>query len=132
MNRSCLLINSSPRDQKIFVEALASVAPDTFFMLAIDSTEAFDILLDDGLIPDCVFVELTMPGIDAEEFLRKAKSNETLKDVPVIVHSPIPVRHRIEELLGMGAHALYFKPYNYFGVCNVLNLYFKDFAITVN
>jgi len=68
----------------------------------------------------------------AWSFLKKAKTLEALKEMPVILHSPFPVQHRVPELLDMGAHALYFKPYNYSGVCNVLSLYFKDFTAAVN
>jgi CheY-like chemotaxis protein len=101
-------------------------------MLAMDSREAFDILLDDGVTPHCVFVELKMPGIDGLDFLQKVKSNVVLRDVPVIVHSPVPVDDQVGELLDKGAHAVYSKPYNYFGVCNVLTLYFKDFSTSIN
>lgn len=124
--KSCLLINDDPIDQAIFVEALLDVAPETLFMLARNSVEALEILQEDNLSPDCVFVELSEPGIDALQFLRAMRKTELLREVPVIVHSSVPAHHRVIELQEMGALAIYFRPYNYQGVCNVLNLFFKQ------
>lgn len=130
--KTCLLINSDPKDHNLYIEAIDHVAPDTCFILAIDSREAIEILSDDSLAPDYVIVEFMMPGIDALEFLRKARDQDVLAGIPVIVHSPFPVRHRMKDLLNMGAHALYFKPYSYVGICNMLSLFLKCFSVTYN
>jgi chemotaxis response regulator CheB len=131
--KSCLLINDDPLDQAIFFDALLDVAPETLFMLAGNSMEALQILQEDNLTPDCVFVELSRPSIDALQFLKAIKKTELLREVPVIVHSSVPALHRVIELQEMGALAIYFRPYNYHGVCNVLNLYFKqDYKTNLN
>jgi response regulator RpfG family c-di-GMP phosphodiesterase len=124
--KSCLLISNDPLDQAIFMEALLDVAPETHFMLSGDSMEALQILQEDNLTPDCVFVELSEPGIDAVQFLKGLKKIQLLRYIPVIVHASVPALHRVIELQEIGARAIYFRPYNYLGVCNVLNLYFKQ------
>jgi CheY-like chemotaxis protein len=128
--KSCLLISNDPLDHAIFLEALLDVAPETVFMLSVNSTEALQILEEGDFAPDCVFVELSEPGIDALQFLKAQKKIRSLRDVPVIVHAPVPVLHRVNELQELGARAIYFRPYHYLGVCNVLNLYFKQDYIT--
>lgn len=123
---SCLLISANPDDQIVFMDALNTVAPDTFFLLAYDGTEALEIMKEECIRPDFVFVELDMPGIDACKFLTDIKKLKFERKVPVIVHSPKPVEDKVIELQEMGAFGIYFKPYNYRGVCNILNLYFMQ------
>jgi len=124
--KTLVLINADPKDQVVFVEALTDVAPNTQFFLAENSVEALDIMLEDKIIPDCIIIELIMSGINGLEFLRRVKKMPELKHVPVIVHSRKPVPRRISLLKRMGAFAIYFKPYDYWGVCNMLNLYMHD------
>jgi len=110
----------------IFMDALNTVAPDTFFLLAYDGTEALEIMKEECIRPDFVFVELDVPGIDAFQFLKDIKKLKFQSNVPVIVHSAEPVEHKVLALREMGAFGIYFKPYNYHGVCNILNLYFMQ------
>ena len=48
---------------------------------------------EDGLkllkawIPDAIILDILLPGIDGYEFLKKVKSSEELKNIPVIVAS---------------------------------------------
>ena len=130
MIKKCLLINSDNEEQAIFIKAMETVAPETFFMLATASDEAIDLLIHSNIIPDYVIVEYKMPGVDAIDFLKKAK--QIVKNIPVIVHSSQPISHRQSELLSMGAHALYLKPYDHLGVCNMLTILIRHFAVNVN
>jgi DNA-binding response OmpR family regulator len=132
-SRFCLLISASVEDQIIFLDALNAVAPDMFFLVAYDGTEAIEIMKEECIRPDFVFVELDMPGIDACQFLRSIKKLTFVNKVPVIVHSREPLEHKVTELKEMGAFGIYFKPYNYRSVCNILNLYFmQDFKNNLN
>ncbi len=131
-NKCCLLINADPVDQLIFMEALYDVQPDTFFMLATDGQEAIEMLEQCSLIPDCVFVELDMGGIDGFQVLRNLKKKTLLRSVPVIVHTTSRIRHsQTLRLLKLGAVALCYSPYHYYGVSYLLNLYFKNDIRTV-
>lgn len=132
-HKSCLLINGNPEDQTVFMEALLDVAPDSLFMLAHDAREALEVLQQERLRPDCVFVELNMPGIDGLEFLRSAKKIWLLKDVPIIIHASEVDSKRAPMLLETGAHAIYFRPYKYAGVRHVLHFMFHtNFNVNVN
>ncbi|MEJ1237956.1 response regulator [Chryseolinea sp. T2] len=130
--KTCLLINSDNEEQAIFIKAMEAVAPETFFMLATASDEAIDLLVHSDIVPDYVIIEYNMPGVDALDFLKIAKARQLVKNIPVIVHSPQPVSHMQAELLRMGAHALYLKPYNHLGVCNMLTILITHFAVNIN
>lgn len=132
--RTLVLINGNPKDQVVFIEALSTVAPGAQFLMANNSVEALEIMVEDNIVPDCIIVELTMRGISGTDFLREARKLPSLRHVPVIVHAPEPIPHRVSQLKRMGAFAIYFKPYNYWGVCNILNLYMQEniFKLSLN
>jgi CheY-like chemotaxis protein len=123
-NNICLLVTQDPLDQAIFARALRDVSPGTVCCIAENGLEAVKIMTEEKVIPDFIFVELNMPIMDGIEFLRKVKTIRPLGKIPVIVHSGIPEPDKLPSIKEAGASAIYFKEYNYSGVCNVLYLYF--------
>ena len=81
-------------------------------------------MTEDCVIPDFVFIEANAPKMDAIEFLHIIKRTEQFKDINVIVHAKSPLPHKVLEIKASGALAIYLRPYEYNGVCNMLNLYF--------
>jgi len=131
IKKSCLFIGDSPHDQAVFVKALQDVSPETICFTANTAMDALYMVQDEGIVPDYIFIELYLPGMDAVEFLKRIKSDDDLKHIPVIVHCASPQPHKIIELKENGALAIYFRQYEYFGVCNMLNLYFSPSILTV-
>jgi CheY-like chemotaxis protein len=130
-NKCCFFIGDDAYDQAIFTKALHDVAPNTVCFMASNAAEALHIMNLEGLIPDYIFVELYMPGMDGITFLKTIKQIERLKDIPVIVHSTSPQPHKIIEIKESGAMAIYFRQYEYVGICNMLNLYFNPEMIGI-
>ncbi|MBT1708397.1 response regulator [Fulvivirgaceae bacterium PWU5] len=126
LTKSCLLISGDPRDHEVFIDVLSDLAPNAHFMLADNAMDALDFLEQDSITPDYIFVELDMIGINGVEFLRESKRVSLLRNVPVIIHSPEPVPEKIRMLKEMGAFAIFFRPYSYWSVHNVLSLCFQD------
>jgi CheY-like chemotaxis protein len=121
--KSCLFINSNASDRAIFVTALFDTSPETVCFVADRDEEALDIMRMERIVPNYIFVELNMPGIDGFKFLKKIKKIARLRRTPVIVHCPSFDPFCIEALRERGAFAIYFLPYNYRGMCNLLGLY---------
>lgn len=119
----CLFIGDEENDLKIFKRALGDVFPGAYCYTSENGVEAVEIMDDYDLIPDFVFLELDKTGCEAIEFLCKIREMGAMKGVPVIVHAAEPHPDKVEMLRECGALAIYFKPYEYTGVCNVLNLY---------
>jgi len=119
------LINADPVDQLVFMEALLDVVPESLFIMANNSAEAIELIEERQLKPDCIFVEIGMPQVNGIEFLQRAKRIPLLADVPIIVHAREPTA-AIAPLLKTGAYAVYFKPYEYSGIRNVLPLFISD------
>lgn len=124
LNNVCLLVTNDPLDQAIFARALRDVSPNTVCCIAANGFEAMDIMTEEKVIPDFIFVELNMPYMDGIEFLRQLKATQPLGQIPVIVHSGVPQMEKLPSLKAAGASAIYFKEYDYGGVCNILYLYF--------
>jgi CheY-like chemotaxis protein len=124
--RSCLFINSNPGDRAIFVTALFDTSPETVCFVADCDQEALDIMREERIVPDYIFVELKMPGIDGYQFLTRIKKVRRLRKTPVIVHCNTSDTFLIAALRERGAFAIYSLPYNYRGMCNILSLYLNE------
>jgi DNA-binding response OmpR family regulator len=48
-----------------------------------DGTAAFDYLQDD--VPDCIVLDLFMPGMDGFAFLKRLRSIDRTRDLPVVI-----------------------------------------------
>lgn len=59
--------------------------------------------LEAGLRPDVILLDIVMPKMDGKEFLRKVKSMDGLKDIPVLILSNLSQREDVDDGLGMGA-----------------------------
>jgi len=123
-NNVCLLVTNDPTDQAIFARALRDVSPNTVCCIAANGIEAMEIMTSENMVPDFIFVELNMPHMDGIEFVRQVKATYPLGQIPVIVHSGTPEPEKLPSIKEAGASAIYFKEYDYGGVCNILYLYF--------
>jgi CheY-like chemotaxis protein len=124
-SKSCLFIDNDSFNQAIFLEALSDVSPHTICLTASDGTDAMHILKKENIIPSYIIIELDLPKMGGLEFLKIIKQDPHLRDIPVIVHSTSPQPHLIIQLKELGATAIYYRPYDYYGVTNMLTLYFN-------
>jgi CheY-like chemotaxis protein len=132
INKSCLLVNEDPNEQAIFISALREVSPQTLCFTASDGIDALYMMIEDNLVPDYIFVELNMPGMDGLSFLREIKKIDVLKDIPVIVHTPSPPLQRINQIKEAGAKAIFTSDYTFFSAYNMLNLYLNDTFLVIH
>jgi CheY-like chemotaxis protein len=132
INKCCILINDDSMDQAIFTKALNDISPETICFTVPNPLDALYIMTAERVIPNFVFIELNGPQMDAIEFLNAIKSTDGLKDINVIVHAKSPLPNQILEIKEAGALAIYLRPYEYYGVCNMLNLYFTPEMIVLN
>jgi CheY-like chemotaxis protein len=131
ISKCCIFIDEDFRNRAIFTKALNDVSPETLCFTACNGLDALYMMAKENVIPKYIFIELNMPAMDGVEFLKLIKKIQVLKEVPVIVHSTSPQPQKIIELKELGAAAIYFRPYEYSGVCNMLNLYFGPSFISM-
>lgn len=70
-------------------------------VVAVDGQNAIDIIPKE--MPNLIFLDLLLPGIDGFEVLKKIKADDKTKDIPVIVFSNLGQKEDIEKAHNLGA-----------------------------
>lgn len=74
-------------DRQIFCEAVKAVDP-TIPCIPFESGKvALDFLYLNQKLPDFVFIDINMPGMNGYECVRKIRASENLKEVKIVMHS---------------------------------------------
>lgn len=96
-----LLIEDNPADAVLTREALIEAKVDNNLSVVGDGEAALDYLNQrgdyvDAKRPDIVLLDLSLPGIDGKDVLRKMKAAQSLKSIPVLVltgsHNPKDIK----------------------------------------
>ena len=66
--KTCLLVTDDPDDHQAFSEALSEISLNTILVVILDSKQASLLLKTKKLIPDYIFVDMSMQGIEINEF----------------------------------------------------------------
>jgi two-component system sensor histidine kinase/response regulator len=95
------------------IQVLAALLYQENYEIAMaDSGTSALSMLDEGLVPDLILLDVMMPDLDGFETCRRIKIKELLKDVPVIF---LTARHETESIVKgfeIGAADYVTKPFN--------------------
>lgn len=69
---------------------------------AMNGLEAIE-SLENGLKPDLILLDIIMPYMDGMEVLRRVKSSESWKSIPVVLLTNLSDKSQIEECMALGA-----------------------------
>ncbi|MFA5022669.1 MAG: response regulator [Candidatus Paceibacterota bacterium] len=69
--------------------------------VAVDGQNAIDLIPKE--MPNLIFLDLLLPGVDGFEVLKKIKEDPKTKDIPVIVFSNLGQKEDIEKAHALGA-----------------------------
>jgi CheY-like chemotaxis protein len=115
--KSIVLVDDSPRDTELALNALAqhSLANDVVALR--DGVEALDYLFRRGQFADrpagnpaVVLLDLKMPRIDGIEVLRQIKRDPQLKTIPVVVLTSSSEEQDLVKSYELGVNAYIVKP----------------------
>jgi len=126
---TCFLIDDDVDDQEIFHLAIEEVPkpPTIKCIVAKDGREAIKKFNNDkSLIPDCVFVDMNMPGMNGKETLSEIKKIVRLNSVPVFMLSTNANPNDVRETIKMGAVDFLKKPTSIDSLSNMLAQIFKE------
>ncbi|MCX6712316.1 MAG: response regulator [Candidatus Vogelbacteria bacterium] len=70
-------------------------------VVAVDGQSAIDSIPKE--MPNLIFLDLLLPGIDGFEVLKKIKDDAKTKDIPVVVFSNLGQKEDIEKARNLGA-----------------------------
>ena len=105
-----LLIDDDEDDQEIFLTALEQAAPQVSCTAVTNAHNALHDLKKNHTLPDVIFLDLNMPIMSGQEFLRQIKSADQLKSIPVIIFSTSSNAATIAETKALGALDFITKP----------------------
>jgi CheY-like chemotaxis protein len=109
--KTCLLIDDDQDDQEIFMIALNDSGQHIKCHTANSAISGLQQLdSDPAKIPDYIFLDLNMPGMNGKQCLVEIKSRPYLKNVPVVIFSTSSRPQDISEAKELGAETFITKP----------------------
>lgn len=116
-----LLVEDNPNDVELTLRALKKQNLVNKVHVARDGVEALDYVFATGnyanrnmaLIPKLVLLDLKLPKVDGLEVLRKIKSNDRTRTIPVVVLTSSREEQDMIESYNLGANSYIVKPVDF-------------------
>ena len=114
-NLSILLVEDNPRDAELTLRAFRKHNLANSVSVAHDGVEALDILFDpDGAErPRVILLDLKLPKLDGLEVLRRLKSDDRTRSIPVVVVTSSNQDPDIKTAYELGANSYVVKPVDF-------------------
>jgi CheY-like chemotaxis protein len=84
---SILLVDDSESDRNLFRHILGEIDPNIYYISLSNGDQALSYLNNAESLPDYIFLDINMPGMNGIECLEQIKKNERIKSIPVIMYS---------------------------------------------
>jgi CheY-like chemotaxis protein len=98
-----LLIDDDEDDQFIFKDALREISSAWECITAKNGLEGMQILSLESSFPTIIFLDLNMPIMNGEEFLKMIKQHQKYRSIPIIIFSTSNSPADKQRLLQLGA-----------------------------
>lgn len=91
-------------DVDVFTRAIREIDSSISYRIAYDGVEALEMLLDERLRPDAIFVDLHMPKLDGREFVIALRRDKDLKSIPLVILSGAIEKKHVDQFNKMGVY----------------------------
>ncbi len=108
VKKKILLVEDDPLTARLIAHYLQD--PRIELISFSEAEAALDYLKDN--LPDLILLDLILPGIDGFQFMKKIKSDEITKSIPLIIMSSISGEKEILQALEIGASDYITKPFS--------------------
>jgi two-component system response regulator len=113
-----VLVEDNPNDAELITRALKKHNLANRIVLLKDGAEALEFLFSQGNpdhpsggpVPRVVLLDIKLPKIDGIEVLRRMKSNEQTKEIPVVILTSSHEDRDIKEAYHLGVNSFVTKP----------------------
>ena len=120
-NKAILLVEDNPDDELLALRALRKNGVAGDVVVARDGVEALDYLFatgehagrDASLVPRLILLDLNLPQISGLEVLRRLRSDERTRLLPVVILSSSGEQRDMLDGYGLGANSYVRKPVNF-------------------
>ncbi len=119
-NINILFVDDDPDDVKIFGEAVKEVDPKINFFSASSGTRALEILTEQEMLPDYIFLDVNMPRMNGMQFLETIKKDKKFSDIPVVMYSTTKSTEHEKHARQLGAKYFFTKPIFFDDICDVI------------
>ena len=130
-----LLVEDSPGDVRLTVEALAEAKVTNTLHVVEDGVEAMDFLNRRGRYaaaprPDLILLDLNLPRKDGREVLAEIKKDPKIKHIPVVVLTTSKAEHDVFRSYSLHANCYITKPVDFDQFIEVVKS-IEDFWLSV-
>jgi DNA-binding NtrC family response regulator len=105
-----LYADDDVEDVEIFNEIINMINPSIQLIHAPTGEKALKILEDAALLPDYIFIDINMPGMNGKSCLAQIKSDQRFFNVPTIIYTTSGDISEVETLMSLGAINYIIKP----------------------
>ncbi len=105
-----LLVEDNPSDAELTQRALRKSELGARLAIARDGAEALEYLLSNRPRPKVIFLDLKLPKIDGIEVLRRVRSDDRTRSIPVVVLTSSQEERDIKECYKLGVNSYVVKP----------------------
>ena len=116
MKTDILLVEDSTEDAELVIRIIKQDNPAVRVKLLRDGADAVNYLFDESnnankrIFPKVIFLDIKLPRLTGPEVLKRLKSNEMTRSIPVIVMTSSCQKSDIEECYRLGANSYLVKP----------------------
>ena len=107
------IVDDDADDRQLFIDAVTEIDGAIECNTANNGQRALEILRDTSFpLPDFIFLDIRMPRLNGKKCLAEIKSDDRLKNIPVIIYTTSKEVAESKELRDMGAFHFISKPRN--------------------
>jgi CheY-like chemotaxis protein len=134
--RPILLVEDNLMDVDLTFHAFKDNEVANPILVCRDGEEALDYIAahaspSDGLVPCLVLLDLRLPKVDGIDVLKKARSDDVWKQVPVIVLTTSRERNDVEAAYRLGVNSYVVKPVDFSRFADVVKA-IKNYWLLTN
>ena len=107
--KTVLIVEDNPMNMELLVDWLT--AKEYRVLQAMNAPDGLELARDQ--VPDLVFMDIALPGMDGVEATRQLKLDERTKEIPVIAITASSMRVDREKLAEAGCYAVILKPVDF-------------------
>ncbi|HYZ03850.1 MAG TPA: response regulator [Rubrobacter sp.] len=116
-----LLVEDNPDDELLTLRALKKTGVQNDVVIARDGVEALDYLFargpysgrDPAVMPQLILLDLKLPRVDGLEVLRRLRSEERTRLLPVVILTSSREQRDMLDSYGLGANSYVRKPVDF-------------------
>ena len=107
-HKNVLLVEDDVDDQLFFVEAVKEIDDNLKYNVAFNGQEAINTLNSLPFLPDLIFLDINMPGMNGMELLTYLKNHTRFNKIPIVILTTSA--SQTEQLYQQGARLVIIKP----------------------